>query len=542
MTNPSHGPSLLQAREDTRSQPHPHSLFHRRRQPDGPRGTTQTHHEHHRYPREAPADDRPRAEPGADDTAQAPPTAVARDIAGDVVQRDAAFAGAGVDTVVNVIKDPGSPFVTRVVQTVSLVQVVDPWGKPWETRTVLGPPNTVVLDPSGNTVAVTAAGLHATVAAFGATPSTTATTAPESDTDSTAPPTTEPSQASSLTSTPSHTPSTYPIISDARNGTNTLLHGNSSFVHSNSSSYRTSALSTTTSLSFTSTSTDSTSEESSVTTTSSEISTTASSTHLTTTTTSSFTLLGGGFVATKPADGAQPSPTSDSGGHSPDKLSPQQKQVIGGVVGSIAGVAFLALLVLLALKYKRRRDGRQLIGGGQSGQDASRSITGGDGGSGASRAMAERSGPSAAVTAALATLTGKRNARQTASSSEGTERGFYRVSGRKLPSVLHTGGDGYSDPRESTIRESTISGSSDYYRGSQSFDPAAVQAGHLALGAPMRPVSGVPVMRSGPARVPVTENPFDDPATPTSPTDMSSRNLGSRESPRAQGSRFQEGI
>ncbi|GJN85879.1 hypothetical protein PLIIFM63780_009453 [Purpureocillium lilacinum] len=443
MTNPSHGPSLLQAREDTRSQPHPHSLFHR-----------------------PPADDRPRAEPGADDTAQAPPTAVARDIAGDVVQRDAAFAGAGVDTVVNVIKDPGSPFVTRVVQTVSLVQVVDPWGKPWETRTVLGPPNTVVLDPSGNTVAVTAAGLHATVAAFGATPSTTATTAPESDTDSTAPPTTEPSQASSLTSTPSHTPSTYPIISDARNGTNT----------------------------------------------------------------------------TKPADGAQPSPTSDSGGHSPDKLSPQQKQVIGGVVGSIAGVAFLALLVLLALKYKRRRDGRQLIGGGQSGQDASRSITGGDGGSGASRAMAERSGPSAAVTAALATLTGKRNARQTASSSEGTERGFYRVSGRKLPSVLHTGGDGYSDPRESTIRESTISGSSDYYRGSQSFDPAAVQAGHLALGAPMRPVSGVPVMRSGPARVPVTENPFDDPATPTSPTDMSSRNLGSRESPRAQGSRFQEGI
>ncbi|UNI18884.1 hypothetical protein JDV02_010854 [Purpureocillium takamizusanense] len=540
MTKPSRGPSLLQAREDARSHPHPHSLFHRHRQPGDPRATPQTHHEHHRYPHQAAADDGPCAEHEADDTAQASSTAFAHDIGGDVIQRDGASHAPGVDTVVNVIKDPGSPFVTRVVQTVSLVHVVDPWGSAWETQTVLGPPSTIVVDTSGNTVAVSAAGVQATIAAFGVTPSTAATTAPRSsDTGTTAPSTTISSQASSLTSAPSHSASIYPTISGLRNGTNTVVHGNSSFVHSNASAHRVSALSAAASLSFTSTSSDSsTSESLTATTTGFKRSTTSISAHSSTTTTSSsFSLQGGGFVATTLADGTQPSPTSDPGTPAPNNLTPQQKQVIGGVVGSIAGVAFFALLILLAIKYKRRRDGRQLIGEGHPGQTASRSISGGDGGPGTSRTMAERSGPSAAVTAALATLTGKRNANKAASPPEGTERGFYRVSGRKLTSVLHTGGDGYSDPRESTI-----SGSSDYYRGSQSFDPATVQAGHLALGVPMRPVSGVPVMRSGPARVPVTENPFDDPTTPTSPIDMSAGNVASRESPRAQGSRFQEGI
>ena len=150
--------------------------------------------------------------------------------------------------------------------------------------------------------------------------------------------------------------------------------------------------------------------------------------------------------------------------------------------------------------------------------------------------MVDRSGPSA-VTAALASLTGRRHAPPTASSGEGGERGFYRVSGRKLPSVLHTGGDGYSDPRESTL-----SGGSDYYRGSQAFDPSDAGVGPLALGVPMRPVSGIPIMRSGPGRTPVTENPFADPSSPPDSNDVLRRAMGSRDSPRASGSRFQEGI
>lgn len=240
-------------------------------------------------------------------------------------------------------------------------------------------------------------------------------------------------------------------------------------------------------------------------------------------------------------DGApQPAPTSSpKSGASSDELTPQQKNIIGGVVGSVAGIALLALLVMLAMRYKRRRDGGGVLGGGQSGTTASRSIVGGDGGSAASRAMTERSGPSTAVAAALASLVaGNRRTRQSAGSVEGGERGFYRVSGRKLPSVLQSGGDGYSDPRGSTL-----SGSSDYFRGSQAFDRTAVQTGHLALGAPMRPVSGVPVMRSGPARIPITENPFaDPPVSPGATHDVAGRNLGTRDSPRAPGSRFQESI
>ncbi|KAJ6438481.1 FAD dependent oxidoreductase [Purpureocillium lavendulum] len=223
MTKPSHGPSLLQAREDTRSHPHPHSLFHRRRHADGPRGTTQPHHEHHHYSHNtAVLDGTPCAEPDADETARAPSKELARDIVGDVVQRD----GAGVDTVVNVIKDPDSPYLTRIVQTVSLVQVVDPWGSAWQTRTVTGPPNTVVVDTSGNTIAVSAADVQATLVALA--PSTAATTTPASNTGTTAPSTLTPSQASSLTSTPSLSASIYHTISDVRNGTNTALHGNSS--------------------------------------------------------------------------------------------------------------------------------------------------------------------------------------------------------------------------------------------------------------------------------------------------------------------------
>lgn len=58
---------------------------------------------------------------------------------------------------------------------------------------------------------------------------------------------------------------------------------------------------------------------------------------------------------------AFPQPTT-TGGHSSGNdnaatLSPQEKQVIGGVVGSVAGVAIIALLLLVALRYKRRRDG-----------------------------------------------------------------------------------------------------------------------------------------------------------------------------------------
>lgn len=226
---------------------------------------------------------------------------------------------------------------------------------------------------------------------------------------------------------------------------------------------------------------------------------------------------------------------SGGSGGSGIELTPQQKQVIGGVVGGIAGVAIIGLLLMLFLRYKKRKGG-QLLLDSQSGTTITRFV--GDvkpaGGSGA--AMAERSTASGAVASALASLTGKKSPPVPPPTATG-ERGFYRVSGRKLPSVFHNGGDGYSDPRQSAA-----SGSSDYYRGSQAFEPGSGNVAQLALGSPMRPVSGVPVMRSGPARVAITKNPFADPKRPTTPTNLSSPTLGTRDSPRASGSRFQEGI
>lgn len=250
---------------------------------------------------------------------------------------------------------------------------------------------------------------------------------------------------------------------------------------------------------------------------------------------------GAGATASAESGDASGETDGDDSGSGPGNLSPQEKQIVGGVVGSVAGAAFLLLLVMMAIKWKKRRHDVQELIGGDGRRAISASPTGrpGDGGSSAGQQMTERSGPSL-VPAALASLTAKKDRSGPSSPPASGERGFVRVSGKKLPSVLQHGGDGYSDPRQSTM-----SGESDYYRGSQSFDPAT---GRLALGSPMRPVSGVPIMRTGPGRTPVTEqNPFSDPSDPPSPpppprTDQVGRSLTSQDGSRGSGSRFQENI
>ena len=96
------------------------------------------------------------------------------------------------------------------------------------------------------------------------------------------------------------------------------------------------------------------------------------------------------------------------------------------------------------------------------------------------------------------------------------------VSGKKLISVLQSGGDGYSDPRGSVM-----SGSS-YYR--DSMFPNTLPPQRLQLGSPMRPESGVVIMRSGPGRTPIQEQnafSFDSPHphTPSFISYISSVNL-----------------
>lgn len=250
---------------------------------------------------------------------------------------------------------------------------------------------------------------------------------------------------------------------------------------------------------------------------------------------------------------AQPSASSTSSSNDEEvgTLSTTQKQVIGGVVGSVAGVAFLALLVLLVFRRKKRQNGGGLLEGARS-----KALTG-DGGPGSQTggAMSQSSGSSPLV-AFLAGLSGKNKVKEPEAAASG-ERGFYRVSGRKLPSVLQVGGDGYTDPRQDSPqnpqpipgqnqrnRESVASGQTNYWRGSQAFEPDTGGSSRLALGSPMRPVSGVPIIRTGPARTPVTEeNPFSDPPPrPRPDSDALGGSIAGGSIASRDGSRFRERI
>ncbi|KAF4594984.1 hypothetical protein GQ602_000597 [Ophiocordyceps camponoti-floridani] len=221
-------------------------------------------------------------------------------------------------------------------------------------------------------------------------------------------------------------------------------------------------------------------------------------------------------IASEPTGSDPPDRGTGAGSKAaaPSEALPVKERVIVSVVGSVAGVAFIMLLALLALKYnKKRKNGRHLLGG-NSGPTTPRAIA----------------GPGSMAAEASVPQTGFASSRGGEMAEQGDERGFYRVAGRKLPPVLMTGGDGFSDPRDTTLSDS----SADFRRTSQALDSMAGSSRPLALGAPMRPVSGVPIMRSGPARTPVTQNPFADPPTSPSAQDGSS---GWRDR-----SRFHEGI
>lgn len=244
-------------------------------------------------------------------------------------------------------------------------------------------------------------------------------------------------------------------------------------------------------------------------------------------------------VSTSPATSTSASSDSSGGG-----TAPQTKEVVGGVFGGIAGVALLIGLAFMILRMKKRGWCHLRLGGEDDGPSAaSRALpaSGGGGGgagagaggdaSGAYGTMQQRSAPQS-VAASLAAMTGKRSSRDRAGSgSEMAERGFVRVSGRKLPPVLQYGGDGYTDPRNSQLSEASAS----VYRDSMAvFDQP--NATRLALGSPMRPESGIMTMQPGPAKTPVTSQApshIDSPTLPRSsthpPTDAIGRTLAAHD-------------
>ncbi|KAM3442448.1 hypothetical protein MY4824_001042 [Beauveria thailandica] len=558
MTNHRHGPSLLQARDShsvdslpsSASDSHTRSAIHLQ-------AHRHTHHLHthdHIRPRDT-SDDNDNVNQQSHSHSAASPASesiVAQSDLDDRVSSDqgsleARSSTAAVDAAVASHADDATSYVTKVVQTVSIVQVVDYSGSPISSSTQYATPNTVVVDPRtgetksqsspGFTIAVNPSSLVPGLGSSYPTPSTTTSTHHTTSTSS------QPSSAP----LPSLSASSFPTLSDPSNGT---AWGNATVLSSTHNStiapttisqssavnYNTSTTlsnfrilsssSETKSLSSSSSSSSSFSSSSSLSSTS--ISSSSSSSY--SSICSSTPTWNSPTVVPTVEGSAETSSTASSSGSYP--LTTQQKQIVGGVVGSIAGVAFLALLVMLAMRYKNKRNAESLsINRGSPGFAALPAS-----GSDATNSMTERNGAAASVNAAFAAFASKRQSRGAPDASEvpSGERGFHRVSGRKLQSVLYTGGDGYSDPRVSTL--------SQYSQSSEPFNPGDAP---FALGSPMRPVSGVPIFRSGPARTPVTEaNPFADPALspPMAKNNSPPGRPGSSGSARGSSSRFQESI
>ncbi|KAH6655091.1 hypothetical protein BKA67DRAFT_226070 [Truncatella angustata] len=260
---------------------------------------------------------------------------------------------------------------------------------------------------------------------------------------------------------------------------------------------------------------------------------------------------GSGSGSTATGDSSSPSSTStdvSGSGSGSSSSSTSAGTVAGSVLGAVAGIGLILIAALMLLRYKKRQRGLRLSD--TNGLPGTRGLVlggGGDGPSGGSPGMGDMSeGRSVPfmVPAALANLTGyKRNSQRTAS-SEGTERGFHKVSGRKLPSVLQHGGDGYSDPTSAANPRDTMMTDQSFYRDSQGYYTGP-DIPRLAVGSPMRPESGVPVFHPGPGRTPVTASAYFGSNLEPPRKDPLGRSLASQDGSRVSrgsGSRFTEEI
>ncbi|OTA92650.1 hypothetical protein M434DRAFT_31671 [Hypoxylon sp. CO27-5] len=439
---------------------------------------------------------------------------------------------------------------TIIVETVSVIQLIDSSGATLTLQT---------LTPSESTPATNTASDTGLVSALSFSTSSSATTSnddgdglPSSTSIPTIDPTVAPSESSMPTSFPtlSYSPLTStplsgsPVFPSLAGVTNTTQASSSSlFPNSTASilSFSAESINSSSSVSVLASSLLSGSSTPATTTTSSSSS---SSSVSTSSTGSSFF---GSPTSSGTDDGsfiggnAQPSSstTSTADGTSESSDGPGAATVAGSVLGGVAALAFLLILALGLLRWKKRQNTLRLMRGstserGPGGALVGNSGPGGGGGAGGDGGMSERrrSIPFA-IPAALANLTGrKRFSGRSAASSDGGERGFSKVSGRKLPPVLQFGGDGYTDPRDTILSEQSIE-----YRDSQAF-PGLRNLGptRLAVGAPMRPESGIPVYNPGPARTPIHEQGPFTPYTDDSPLEPPNRDPLGRSHPSHDGS------
>ena len=141
---------------------------------------------------------------------------------------------------------------------------------------------------------------------------------------------------------------------------------------------------------------------------------------------------------TTPTPQPSSSSTSSPGGSS----APPTQDLVGGIVGGVAGLAMIFVILLLLFRWRQGKLGNRrtiappaphTVGHGgepQSGNVTQRSSTAPIAAAGFFRSLR----PASSQTAT------------TADTVPSSERGFQKISGRKLPSVLASGGDGWGDP------------------------------------------------------------------------------------------------
>lgn len=187
--------------------------------------------------------------------------------------------------------------------------------------------------------------------------------------------------------------------------------------------------------------------------------------------------------------------STDSGSGGGVVLTPQQQQMVGGLVGGVAGVALVLVALLYFLKWYRQHLKAQ---GRLPEQIAHRQLPSGDdheytSPAGMSQPLKSSILPIATFKQSLQKLRPHSVYTLTSSSTERSsipavepERGFQRVSGRKIPSVLLTGGDGYGDPvpasppseYSSYSRSRDVSQTSSFRDSNNSTSPFLTSGGH----------------------------------------------------------------
>ncbi len=222
------------------------------------------------------------------------------------------------------------------------------------------------------------------------------------------------------------------------------------------------------------------------------------------------------------ATGPDASSTATAGSGSGTNQSTATPAVVGGVVGGVAGLTIILVFLLFILRWRRRKMlDRQLRNGDFE--------TAPPGTAQSTAAMAQSAAPFAET--GLVPFFRKlrpRSGQTTATiDTASTERGFQNLGGRKIESVLVSGGDGYGGPGRGSVGNVS---SSSFYRDSQGTygGPGSLPSsmfvgpGSPPMSPPMsplksHPVSGefgaypdaralekeVAVMRPGPNRVPM---------------------------------------